>query len=433
MKTNIITTKTWEPMRKTARRILPAVAIVAGVAATLLGGQNTYAETQQTWGPERPTFTWESPADYRTINSITNNPEVGDERNFVRVREADTEDSFSDNVTAKPGKYYEVYVYFHNNAKTSLNASGKGMANNVRLSMGFPEVIQNGQAGEIKGTICASNTDPGCVWDTAYIHAPAGQTVYLRYVPNSAVIYSLGTINGKTLSDSALYSTDGAKLGYYEDYWGVLPGCSEYAGYVKFKIKIDQPGFYMEKTASTDGGNTWGQYITVKPGDTIDFKIRYHNTGTTLQKNVTAFDNMPEGLSTIPGSTFLKTPTTQGFEKEGLFNGGLDIGDYTADQEAYITYQVLVGDESQFNCGETIVYNNSAVATKNGTIHDKVQIKVYKQCSEEPEMPEELPTTGPGQIVLGVVVVTAMGTGVAYYVASRKQLASLEDQAEGKK
>ncbi len=34
------------------------------------------------YGPERETFTIEKPASYITFNSITNNPNYGDERNF---------------------------------------------------------------------------------------------------------------------------------------------------------------------------------------------------------------------------------------------------------------------------------------------------------------------------------------------------------------
>ena len=42
------------------------------------------ASSAMAWGPERTTFTMEKPATYPTFNSITNNPTIGDERDFVR-------------------------------------------------------------------------------------------------------------------------------------------------------------------------------------------------------------------------------------------------------------------------------------------------------------------------------------------------------------
>ena len=59
---------------------------------TLLGlttaaslGVVSVAGSAAAWGPERATFTMEAPATYPVFNSITNNPTIGDERDFVRV------------------------------------------------------------------------------------------------------------------------------------------------------------------------------------------------------------------------------------------------------------------------------------------------------------------------------------------------------------
>ena len=49
-----------------------------GLAALTLG--SVYAGTPvMAWGPERPTYTNEKPADHAVFNSITNNAAVGDE------------------------------------------------------------------------------------------------------------------------------------------------------------------------------------------------------------------------------------------------------------------------------------------------------------------------------------------------------------------
>lgn len=411
-------------------------ALFSILGASSLAVLPTYADNE--WGPERETYTWEQPASKVTLNSITNNPTLGDERNFVRVREYGTNDTYSDNVNIQPGKTYEVYVYYHNNAKASMNADGSGIAKDVRLRVEAPEAVEAGSAAVVKGTITSSNADPGEVWDKAYLHTDS--IVYLRYVDGSAVIHNGGSSNGKVLSDNALWDDRGVLLSYYDNYWGLLPGCNEYAGYVTFQIKVDQPGFYMEKTGKVAGSSSdYDQYISAHPGDTLDFKIRYHNTGTTNQMGVVLYDELGQGLSAIPGTTQLKTPTSEGAESsEALFGGGLNIGDYASGQEAIATYQVKIEDDQTiFPCGETVVYNLAGASTANGTIHDKVKVTVtrdcegtvvVKTCKDDPTMEgcQELPNTGPAEIVMAVIIVVGILGGGIYFIRTQAKLKKYE-------
>ena len=432
-----IKTKTWEDMRSSARRIFPVVgAVVAGaLSLTQLHGP-VHAEGIETWGPKnRPMYTWKNPADHVTFNSMTDNPEIGDESNFVRVRKVGSQDKFSNNVTVEPGSEYEVFVYYHNNASAKLNdGDHRGIAQNVRLRMDkITDRLEAGHAAVIKGTISASNATPKEVWSTSYLHAK--ETVSLRYVPNSAKLSNSGSLNGSTLNDDALFGKDGGTfLGYTKNYWGAIPGCNEYAGYVKFRIKADKAGFTGEKMASKENMNDYRTEITVAPGETIDFKLRYKNTGTTIQRGVSAYDLLGTGMTAIPGTTFLKTPRSAGFEKENLFKNGFNIGDYNAGEEAFITYKVKFSeDEKIFPCGDTVTYNNSAIAVLDTTIHSKVKVTVHRDCADKPKTPntpKELPHTGASETVLAVVVTAMIGIGTAYYIASTKQLKALEKQHE---
>ena len=432
-----IKTKTWEDMRSSARRIFPVIgAVVAGALSLGQIHGAAHAEGIETWGPKnRPTYTWSNPADHVTFNSMTDNPEIGDESNFVRVRKVGSQDKFSNNVTVEPGSEYEVFVYYHNNASATLNdGDHRGIAQNVRLRMDkITDRLEAGHAAVIKGTISASNATPKEVWSTSYLHAK--ETVSLRYVPNSAKLSNSGSLNGSTLNDDALFGKDGGTfLGYTKNYWGAIPGCNEYAGYVKFRIKADKAGFTGEKMASKENMNDYRTEITVAPGETIDFKLRYKNTGTTIQRGVSAYDLLGTGMTAIPGTTFLKTPRSAGFEKENLFKNGFNIGDYNAGEEAFITYKVKFSeDEKIFPCGDTVTYNNSAIAVLDTTIHSKVKVTVHRDCADKPKTPntpKELPHTGASETVLAVVVTAMIGIGTAYYIASTKQLKALEKQHE---
>ena len=200
---------------------------------------NVKKEDIEIWGPQdRQTFTWSNPADHVCFNSMTDNPEIGNEANFVRVRKVGGQDKYDDNVIVEPGEEYEVFVYYHNNASAVLNdGDHRGVAQNVRLKMNYiSPIITTGAAAIIRGTISASNALPKEVWDTAYLHA--NEDVGLHFIPNSTVLHNTGSLNGSILNDDALFGKDGGTfIGYTKNYWGVIPGCNEFAGYVTFRLK----------------------------------------------------------------------------------------------------------------------------------------------------------------------------------------------------
>lgn len=423
--------------KATIKKLLVAVLGVLGGLGVL-----SLPASAESWGPQdRETFTWEKPASYSTFNSITNNPSLGDERNFVRVREYGTDNTYTDEVKIEVGKTYEVYVYFHNNAAANLNASGVGIADNVRLAVEMPTEVNAGEAAVVKGTISSTNTKPLSVWDTAYL--TASETVYLRYVQGSAEIHNGGSANGKLLDDASLWGT-GSKIAYWDEEWGMIPGCNEYAGYVTFRVKVDQPRFYISKEVSVDGGKTWSETANVKPGDTVKFRIKYQNIGTTAQSSVTVNDLLGDGMTLVNGTTEAKIPANANYVKveDSAWQNGLGIGDYLPEQEGYVVYEVkIVDDEKIFACDNTVViYNNASVATANGTMYDKVKLTVERgKCAgspdkpDDPKTPSELPSTGPAEIVLAVIVALSIGVGGYYMIRSTATLHSMRKAEIGRK
>ncbi len=116
--------------------ILLSLALLAGCSSqgSVQQSENTQDsntnEIASTWGPERATYTSASFADYATFNSATDNSEIGDERDFVRVREIG-KDSYANRVKIVPGKEYEVCIYYNNNAGEDTNPTGFGVATNT--------------------------------------------------------------------------------------------------------------------------------------------------------------------------------------------------------------------------------------------------------------------------------------------------------------
>jgi len=426
---------------------IKTLGIVAATATLSLGGLTSNAFAADSWGPQdRETFTWESPASYATFNSITDNPSLGDERNFVRVCEVEDGEEYDaeaklskcdDELELEVGKEYKVYIYYHNNGAANLGS--KVMATGVKVASQMPSTLQAGETAQVKGTITASNTTPTSVWDTAYLTAK--ETTYLRYVTNSAVLHNSGTANGTVLDGDALLSDGGVAIAYSDSYWGVIPGCNEYAGYVTYRVKADAPDLTVIKEASLDGEN-WSQEVSAKPGDIVYFRITVKNTGTTTQKDVTFHDEFPDGLEYVNGSGYVTTTadTDGATTTDVLFTDGVGIGKLLAGEEAIFTYKAQISESTDlFDCGDSTVVNKAYVATTSGKEESSSTITITRtcDCNENPNQdgcnitPTELPKTGPAEMAVALVIMLLIGLGAGYWFSSLVRLRKATNSAKG--
>ena len=359
-------------IRRAPKRVAAVVAMVAAaiiVPAALLA-----------YGPERPTYTYERPADHVTFNSITNNPNVGDERNFVRIREDVAGTTYTDNVNLAPGKTYSVMVYYHNNAASNLNASGRGVAKDTSLRIQMPGVLEGGATGTVNGYISASNATPGTVWDEAYAKNATNADIALRYVANSAKVTSNGAVNGATLPETLF--TTGTKLGY-DALNGTLPGCNQYAGYVTFKFTVDQPNFEVNKEVSVDAGKTYSKTAVATPGSTVQYRVMYQNTGTTQQDGVVVSDKLPNKVSYINDTTYIAKGSTGGkyeLTSNGITTNGLNIGSFAPKANAYLKFSAKIADEKDLVCGTNTLVNTARVNTSGGWKESTATVTVNKTC-----------------------------------------------------
>ncbi len=421
------------------------------------------------WGPERATFTMESPAPYPTFNSITNNPTIGDERDFVRVGEIDAKvTDLKNEVTVVPGRQYLVYIYFHNNASATLNDSAHdhlGVALRTRMSSTFSTVLTPSSEGSISATITADNSNPTSVWDEAYM-TTSTEKVLLRYVPGSAHIYSDWGANGAVMP-SSLFTEDGTLLGL-NALNGVIPGCEEYHGVVTYVLQAEELGGSIDKTVSKDGTN-FNESANIAPGEEVTFKLTIANTGDVALTNATIKDTLPAGLTLVSGSVQLSAneATTWDSLSDNIVGAGYNLGTIGTGNTVYITYRAVAG--SDFDCTGTELLNNATLtydseSTSGDSRSDSASVIVKKTDCEEPETPldncetnpsldgcekpgepekncktnpemegcKELPNTGPLEIILAIVVVAGISGGGFYFYRTRKTLKTVEDVVSGK-
>lgn len=390
---------------------------LAALAAALVGAIVVPAAIAA-WGPDRPTYTMANPADHVVFNSITDNPRHGDERNFVQIREAGV-GTYVEDIQLQPGKEYEVYVFYHNNASQVLNDAAHnhvGIAKNAAMRVQMPASVKAGKEARITGIVSASNAQPQQVWDDAY--GQAKQDLALRYIDGSAKITSLGAVNGKTLPDSLV--TTGTPIGF-DALDGNLPGCTHYEGYVTFRFKAVAPDFEVSKVVSLAGKGDYKESVKVNPGDKVDFRIKYKNVGTTQQDNVIIKDNLPKGMKYVPGTTYVSNKKTNDqwskVDSDELVKGGINVGSYAPGGAAYVKFTAI----AEGACGVDTLVNSASANTQNGSKSDTANVVVSKVCKD---VPPELPRTG---INTGVLTLVGLGiaTAAAAYAATSERVRNL--------
>lgn len=395
----------------------------SGVVATLVAAVVVPAALFA-WGPNRPTYTVESPADHVTFNSITNNPSYGDERDFITVKNPAT-GNFTNNLTVEPGKEYEVRILAHNNAAANLNL--KALNTTVQAVLSKTTAKQNA----ITSYLSADNAQPQEIYDDVFFNSD--KNFNLAYVPGSARIYNNGFAaggQGKAFSDN-LTTASGAKLGYAADGDGIIPGCFQYVSYVYFKVKpqfAPTTDFAVQKKVSEAGKNNWQENLTISPEQTVDYRVEYKNTGTAQQDNVVVKDQLPAGMTYVAGSS--KLYNTQNANGKTLSDGivsskGVNIGSHAANANSFVVFQAKAAKNADLaKCGVNTLTNKATVETDFGNKSDTADVMVTKTCAPgtpvTPTTPTELPKTGASSTLLTVFGLGAVIAAISYYVTSRR-------------
>lgn len=423
-----ITTLRNAPKRMSALFAILAVATI--VPATLFA-----------WGPNRPTYTIEKPADHVTFNSITNNPNIGDERNFVGIRESGTNSQWTDNMTVQDGKEYTVRVYVHNNAAANLNKVAENVTAKVNLPTTTAKSIQ------VDGQISSSNASPTDVWDQATFSN--AENFNLAYTAGSLKYENNAFGAAGTAIPESVFTNTGAKLGY-DKLDGKIPGCFQYAGYLTFKVKpqfAPKNSFETTKQVRKAGEKTWAESVNVKAGETVEYQLKYKNTGAVRHNNVVMQDTLPKGLSYVPGSSSLMNGTNPNGLKISdnvVTATGVNVGDYNPGAAAYVKFSAKA-EAKDITCGVSTLVNKVRTTANGGYMEDTANVVIDngnckpneckpgipvgdKRCEETPvtpvtpTTPTALPTTGPTENALAVIGLGSLIASAGYYISSRRAI-----------
>lgn len=341
-----------------------------------------------TFGPDRPTYTMQNPADHVTFNSITDNPAMpnGDERTFLTGALPGASD-YSDPVNnVKDGDEITLLMYVHNDAAENLNLT----ANNTKVKVVLPTETKKNQV--VTGYISADNATPKEVSDTLDINGSNNIDFKLEYITGSAKFKNNIFTNGTALADSIV--TTGALVGY-DKIDGVMPGCNKFSGWVTLKVKVTMPNYTIEKKAriaGETGADKWRETVTAKATDTIEWLIEVKNVGSTTLSDIIVLDQVPNNMTVVPGSVKLINSTypssnpyiypSQAIQANGK-QINVNVGTYGPGNNLFVRFDTKVTDVSKLECGEN-KFVNEAFATPegDGSIVDKAYVIIDKDCGQ---------------------------------------------------
>lgn len=325
-----------------------------------------------TFGPDRPTFTWAKPANYITFNSITDNPFWGDERFIVKARDVSAASSANTTkMSVADNQEVLVTVYFHNDAGASHNL----VAKNTKVKVNLPSGTAANQ--ELKAFISADNANPQTVFSTMDLTSAAPFT--LQYVNGSAVLRTNNVnmaVSDSVVNGGVLVGTNGPD--------GNVPGCSEFAGTVSFRVKVKKVEEQPQHKFACEALD-----VTKVSRTRFDFTARASATNATVQSY-----------------TFTTKDANGNVVDTQVVNTSALSANYSLNRDVAGTYTISVVVKT--DKGEAPVGN----CTKQVTV------------DKEPTPPvvsgkvTELPVTGPAAVV-GLFAGASALAGIGHYAFRR--------------
>lgn len=188
------------------------------------------------WGPDRETFTTQVPASYAVLNSITNNPVHGDERNFVQIRHVqDSNEKYDDIIRATAGDELVVYVYIANDCADNFASSPPSALHGLTA-----QLINDATGTDLAFSVTLAAKNASAVWDGASVITTAPS--HLAFVAGSAFMHTAfdGFAPNSTGFDAGVPMLLGQKRQDGEYAVGVAPNGLEIgAGFLTFRLRVE--------------------------------------------------------------------------------------------------------------------------------------------------------------------------------------------------
>lgn len=319
------------------------------------------------WGPERHTWITALRPDRPVLNSRDDHPQLGDSTNFFRVAEVNEAGDFvtipNPHVVVEPGRIYRGMIWVSNDADPKqADAVAKNVHVHVKAEGRF-----TGSA-RLTAEVRADNAEQAVIWDSSVIALPSpDSSVALRVVPDSAALWSVrGTQHRTALDADGLFTDEGVLIGADGKTDGLLPPEQDSPTLVTFDFILDKPDFTLtlEARPFLPGEEVQAPYrdrIELEPGEVIEMRVRYKNTGTVQQDNVRIellrlpkafhyYDDTIEICNSKTGGTW-KT-----FKPDHDSFGYYKLGSYAPGGECLVRFHIKAKKPSLYDYGQGIYW-----------------------------------------------------------------------------
>ena len=351
--------------------LIAAIFILAGI---YLYSATAFATEDDTFS--RPLYSYqqanEGAIDHITFNSIkvadtdaawaAKNglamPLLGNETNFVGARKNTGINVGSGNVwegteiIAEDGETYIVRLYVNNNGSDGEN----GVADGTKVRFYVPYDSASSQT--VSGRLVSSNAVPTEYSDTVVFKSEDGIPFSLQYVYGSALLENGGFANG-----------DGV----------ILPDSITNQVSIMVRVVYDYDFTVETKVRLADNEDeAWQDAVDAKIGDKVEFQFQYLNTSKYNQAGVVVRDLLPSNLRYVEGSTIVYNgnhPNGVKLDTDDVINGGVNIGSYDGNANAYIRITAEVVDDN-LACGSNTLINWAQVRVGDKTLQDNAQVHV---------------------------------------------------------
>jgi uncharacterized repeat protein (TIGR01451 family) len=279
------------------------------------------------------------------------------------VRVAGTNDEFKKQVTAAPGTELE-YVF-------AVQNTGNVDIPNVLVKDILPGHVTF-VPGSAKITVSGGVKDqplPDSLVTTGYtvpvLKKGATAFVFLHAkLPVEADSVVVDCKVGKTKLTNKAQANPVGPLGPKED---------TADAYTCKVVKV--PNFTIVKDVRKKGDADWKQDVTVKYGDSVEYKISVTNTGELDLKNVLVKDAQPTGVDYVAGSLKVNGSLNNG----DLFGSGITLPEIKVGTKAEITFEAKVAATQPEPCKDAS-YKNIASALPEGLTKKEDDAVVKVNC-----------------------------------------------------
>lgn len=324
------------------------------------------------------------------------------EGNVTSLNATKGDKDYTDSTSIMVDEVAQVQLWHHN-----MKAPDTDVANNTVVKFEVPS--KEGKTQVIRGV--SSSDNGNTVSDTTTVNLSLDKAS-LQYVKGSAKFkYNKGAADGRkecmtgyeypaascfalvSIPDSVV--TTGVNLDKYRG--GPLKGCNAYHETVIIQVRSMATSLKVNKYVRHQGesSNDWKTHMTAKPGDDLEYMIRFENKGNVQLKNVSVGDNLPRYHDYIEGSTKLMNgtyPSGTGISSDNVITGGIYVGNYNPGSVGYVLIRTKLNPATAFQyCGDYELTNTGLVgADNNNTVFNTTKVTVTvdeSNCIEEPKDP----------------------------------------------